>query len=162
MSNALSASALRVQQTLQALGFVLQVVELPQSTRTSIEAAQACGCQVAQIAKSLVFQGKRSSKPVLVIASGANRVDEKKLAALIGEPIQRPDADFVREKTGFAIGGVAPVGLSTPLDVFIDEDILQYEMIWAAAGTPHAVFQLTPADLCKMTGGRVVTIKREE
>jgi prolyl-tRNA editing enzyme YbaK/EbsC (Cys-tRNA(Pro) deacylase) len=160
MSNALSPSAQKVQQALDGLGFALQVVELPQSTRTSVEAAQSCGCEVAQIAKSLVFQGRHTGRPVLVMASGANRVDEKKLAALIGEPVQRPDADFVREKTGFVIGGVSPVGYATPLEVFIDVDILQYETIWAAAGTPHAVFRLTPAELVQMTGGRVADVKR--
>jgi len=159
MPNTIHSGVRRVQDALKALGFDLQVVELPQSTRTSAEAAVACGCEVAQIAKSLVFQGRHSQKPVLVIASGANRVDEKALAALIGEPVARPNADYVREKTGFVIGGVAPVGHAQALDVFIDEDLLQYVEIWAAAGTPHAVFSLTPADLVKMTGGRVVAIK---
>lgn len=159
MSNSLSPSAQRVQHILDGLGFRLTVVELSQSTRTSAEAAQACECEVGQIAKSLVFKGKRSGKPVLVIASGSNRVNEKTLAMLIGEPVERPDADYVRERTGYAIGGVAPVGHSARLDVFIDEDLLQYEWIWAAAGTPHAVFRLTPADLVRMAGGQVVAVK---
>jgi len=147
-----------VQQALQALGFALEVVELPDSTRTAAEAAQAVGCQVGQIVKSLVFKAKRSQRPVLVVASGANRVNEKAIEALIGEPFGRADADFVRQRTGFAIGGVPPVGHSERLETFIDEDLLQHAEIWAAAGTPNAVFRLTPGDLARMTGGRVVKI----
>lgn len=154
----LSPSAQKVQQALQVMGFALQVVELPDSTRTAAEAAQAVGCQVGQIVKSLVFKAKRSQRPVLVVASGANRVNEKAIEALIGEPLGRSDADFVRQRTGFAIGGVPPVGHSEQLETFIDEDLLQHAEIWAAAGTPNAVFRLTPDDLVRMTGGRVVKI----
>jgi len=156
---ALSPSAQKVQDALAALGFdAFRVVEMPDTTRTSAEAAAAIGCTVAQIAKSLVFKGRDSGDPVLVIASGANRVDTHKLAALLGEPVDRPDADYVRERTGFAIGGVPPVAHSTPLRTFIDRDLFQHAEIWAAAGTPHAVFRLTPADLERMTGGAVVEI----
>lgn len=158
MLNNLSPSARKVQQALQAMGFELQVVELPDSTRTAAEAAQAVGCQVGQIVKSLVFKAKRSQRPVLVVASGANRVNEKAIEALIGEPLGRADADFVRQRTGFAIGGVPPVGHSERLETFIDEDLLQHAEIWAAAGTPNAVFRLAPGDLARMTGGRVVKI----
>lgn len=155
----LSSSAQKVQDALAALGFDgFRVVEMPDTTRTSAEAAAAIGCTVAQIAKSLVFKGRDSGGPVLVIASGTNRVDTRKLAALLGEPVDRPDADYVRERTGFAIGGVPPVGHSTPLRTFIDRDLFQHAEIWAAAGTPHAVFRLTPADLERMTGGAVVEI----
>jgi prolyl-tRNA editing enzyme YbaK/EbsC (Cys-tRNA(Pro) deacylase) len=156
--NDLSPSAQKVQQALQAMGFELQVVELPDSTRTAAEAAQAVGCQVGQIVKSLVFKAKRSERPVLVVASGANRVNEKAIEALIGEPLGRADADFVRQRTGYAIGGVPPVGHSERLETFIDEDLLQQAEIWAAAGTPNAVFRLTPGDLVGMTGGRLVKI----
>jgi prolyl-tRNA editing enzyme YbaK/EbsC (Cys-tRNA(Pro) deacylase) len=144
---------------LRAGGFANQVEELPATTRTSAEAAQAIGCQVAQIAKSVVFKGKHTQKPVLVIASGANRVNEKKMAQLVSEPIEKPDADYVRQRTGFVIGGVAPVGHAEPLDIYIDEDLLRFERIWAAAGTPHAIFGLTPEELVRMTGGRVVSVK---
>lgn len=106
----LSPSAQKVQDTLQSLGFNLQVIEFEQTTRTSAEAAQAVGCEIGQIAKSLIFKGKQSGKAILIIASGANRVDEKKIRALVGEKVEKPDADFVREQTGFAIGGVPPVG----------------------------------------------------
>ncbi len=159
MSKSLSPSVQRVQDALGSLGFSHQVVELPASTRTSAEAAQAVGCQVGQIAKSLVFQGKNTHQPILVIASGANRVNEQKMADIISEPLGKADADYVRKHTGFAIGGVPPVGHVEKIEIFIDEDLLQYEEIWAAAGSPHAVFKLTPPDLLKMTNGRVLSIK---
>ncbi|MBI5959799.1 MAG: YbaK/EbsC family protein [Chloroflexi bacterium] len=159
MNQTLSPSAQKVQDALIALGFAhCQVIELPDSTRTAAEAAAAIGCTVAQIAKSLVFKGAESGAPVLVIASGTNRVDTGKLAALIGESLVKPDADYVREKTGFVIGGVAPVGHSAPLRTFVDIDLRQYADIWAAAGTPRAVFKLTPADLEQMTGGTVIEV----
>jgi len=158
LSTPLSPSALKVQQALKVMGFTLQVVELPDSTRTAVEAAQAVGCQVGQIVKSLIFKAKRSEQPILVVASGSNRVNEKSIEALIGEPLGKADADFVRQRTGFVIGGVPPVGHAEPLTTFVDEDLLQYAEIWAAAGTPNAVFRLAPADLVKMTGGRVVKI----
>ena len=155
----LSTSAQKVQAALQAQGFDLQVVELPGSTRTAAEAAQAIGCQVGQIVKSLVFKGKRSGRAILVEASGSNRVDERALEALIGEPLGKADADFVRERTGFVIGGVAPVAHAEELPTYIDEDLLQYGEIWAAAGTPHAVFRLTPEALLALTGGQVAALK---
>ena len=158
MDKALSFSAQKVQDTLRGLGLACAVVELPGSTRTAVEAAEAIGCRVEQIAKSLVFKSKESGRPILVIASGSNRVNEKRLRDLIAEPVKKGDADFVREQTGFAIGGVPPVGHATKLEIFIDEDLFSYEEIWAAAGTPHAVFKLTPSELSTMTGGRVVTI----
>ena len=160
MDKPLSASAKKVQDALLALGLKLEVVELPASTRTAVEAAQAVGCQVGQIVKSLVFKAKRSERPVLVVASGANRVDEPAIEALIGEPLGKADADFVRQRTGFVIGGVPPLGHAEPLQTFIDQDLLQYGEIWAAAGTPNAVFRLTPQDLLRMTGGQVTKIAR--
>ncbi len=156
--NSLSASAQKVQQILKKMGFDCKVHELPASTRTAGEAADAVGCRLGQIVKSLVFKGGHSGKPVLVIASGANRVDEGKLSAQIGEPITKADPNFVRQRTGFAIGGVPPVGHREALATFIDQDLLQYDQVWAAAGTPHAVFPLNPADLQKMTGGALTAI----
>ncbi len=158
MSERLSPSAQRVQDRLRELGFAGQVVELPATTRTAAEAAAAVGCRVEQIAKSLVFRGRETGRPLLVIAGGANRVDERRLGELAGEPIARASADFVRERTGFAIGGVPPVGHREPLDTYIDEDLAALEEVWAAAGTPHAVFRLPGADLPALTGGRVVAI----
>ena len=161
MSAELSASALKVQQALDQLGLSLQVVELPGSTRTAVEAAQAVGCQVGQIVKSLVFKSMSSERPILVLASGPNRVDEKRIAALIGEPLGKADADFVRQHTGFVIGGVPPVGHLEKLATFIDQDLLAFDELWAAAGTPHAVFRLKPADLIRMTAGQVAEIKQQ-
>jgi prolyl-tRNA editing enzyme YbaK/EbsC (Cys-tRNA(Pro) deacylase) len=118
------------------------------------------GCELGQIAKSLVFARESTGRPVLVITSGANRVDEGALAARLGEnSIRKPDGDFVREQTGFAIGGVAPLAHSQPIETYIDEDLLRYPEIWAAAGTPHALFRLDPADLPRMTGGSVIPVQ---
>jgi prolyl-tRNA editing enzyme YbaK/EbsC (Cys-tRNA(Pro) deacylase) len=155
----LQSSAKKVQEALTALGLSCQVVELPASTRTAQEAAQAIGCTVAQIVKSLIFRGTRTGKPILVLASGVNRVNEKRLGEMAGEPIGKADADFVRKHTGFAIGGVPPVGHSTPIETYIDADLLQYQEIWAAAGTPRAVFRLIPQDLQKMNHGSIVSIE---
>jgi prolyl-tRNA editing enzyme YbaK/EbsC (Cys-tRNA(Pro) deacylase) len=158
MSASLSASAQRVQDALTALGLPCRVVELPASTRTAQEAADAVGCAVGQIVKSLVFRGAHTDTPILVLASGTNRVHEARLGELAGQPIAKADAAFVRTHTGFAIGGVAPLGHPTPLKTYIDADLLQYAEIWAAAGTPNAVFALRPADLEAMTGGNIVTV----
>ncbi len=127
-----------------------QVVEFEQPTRTSAEAAAAIGCSVAEIAKSVVFRGA-SGRAVVVVASGANRVSEKKVAAIVGEPLGRADADFVRESTGFAIGGVAPLGHSSPVVLVLDQDLRQFARIWAAAGTPFSVFPLSPDQLAGIT-----------
>jgi prolyl-tRNA editing enzyme YbaK/EbsC (Cys-tRNA(Pro) deacylase) len=158
MSASLSASAQRVQDALAALGLPCRVIELPASTRTAQEAADALGCSIGQIVKSLVFRGTQTERPILVLASGANRVDEARLGELAGEPVAKADAAFVRVHTGFAIGGVAPLGHPAPLQTYIDTDLMRYPEIWAAAGTPKAVFALTPADLGAMTGGRIVAL----
>jgi prolyl-tRNA editing enzyme YbaK/EbsC (Cys-tRNA(Pro) deacylase) len=158
MSIQLSASAEKVQKVLKTMGLECEVIELPGSTRTAAEAASAVGCEVEQIAKSLVFQGKTSGKPIMVIASGGHRVNEKKLRDLVSERVGKADADFVRCHTGFAIGGVPPVGHARPIEIYIDEDLFGYDHIWAAAGTPHAVFKLTPSELSRMTGGKRVDI----
>ena len=159
MPPALSKSAGRVQDALESLGFSFEVLDLPQSTRTALEAAEAVGCGVEQIVKSLIFKGAHTEKPVLVIASGVNRVNEEAVAEIVREPIKKASADFVREHTGFVIGGVAPVGHLEQLETLIDEDLLQYDEVWAAAGTPHAVFRLKPADLVSMSQGKVTGIK---
>lgn len=143
----------------EALGGDLEVVEFPATTRTAADAARAIGCSVAQIAKSIVFRGATSGEPVLVIASGANRVNEARVAALIGEPVEKADADFVREATGFAIGGVPPVGHAQPIRTLIDEDLLKLGEVWAAAGTPNSVFRLQAQRLVAMTSGTVEAIK---
>jgi prolyl-tRNA editing enzyme YbaK/EbsC (Cys-tRNA(Pro) deacylase) len=158
MKPAESPSALKVQSV---LGERFQVLEFDASTRTAADAAAAIGCEVAQIAKSLIFRGANSGGAVLIIASGVDRVDEKKAALAAGEPIVRADADFVREATGFAIGGVPPVGHKTKPVVLIEESLMQFDEIWAAAGTPNAVFRLTPTDLVELTGGRTVPVARK-
>ncbi len=156
----LTPSARRVQDLLDQIGLGHRVVEHEGSTRTSEDAANAVGCTVAEIAKSLIFRGKDSGRPMLVVASGANRVDEKAVGRLIGEKIERADPDFVRDSTGFAIGGVPPIGHAVPPLVLVDADLMALETIWAAAGTPNAVFQLTPAQLVSMTGGRVEVVRK--
>jgi prolyl-tRNA editing enzyme YbaK/EbsC (Cys-tRNA(Pro) deacylase) len=148
----------RVQAALRALGLGHEVVELGSSARTADDAARAVGCRVDQIAKSLVFRLRDSGRPLLVVTSGAHRVDEARVAALVGEPLERAGADFVRAETGFAIGGVAPIGHARPVVTLIDEHLLRFEEIWAAAGHPNTVFRLTPDDLVTMTQGRVVQV----
>jgi prolyl-tRNA editing enzyme YbaK/EbsC (Cys-tRNA(Pro) deacylase) len=155
----LSPSAQKVQDKLTELGFDYTVVEHAGSTRTAQEAADRAGCELGQIVKSLIFKGKVSDKPILVLTSGANRVDEKRIREYAGEAITRPDADFVRAVTGFAIGGVPPIGHLQRMETYIDEDFLQFATIWAAAGTPNAIFELKPEDLQKMTEGKVVRVK---
>ena len=159
MSSSLNKPAARVQAVLDEFGYELNVTEFPESTRTAQEAADAIGCTVGQIAKSLIFKGKTSQKPILIITSGANRVNEKKVKEYIGEKLGKADADFVREHTGFAIGGVPPVGHIKPITTYIDEDLMQYDEIWAAAGTPNSVFKLTPRILADMTKGRIIKVK---
>lgn len=156
----LSPAAARVQQALAARGAAFNVVELPASTRTAADAASAIGCTVAQIVKSLVFRDLATERALLVLASGVNQVDMDKLAALVGAPTAKADAELVRRVTGFAIGGIPPLGHATPLVPYIDQDLLGLGQVWAAAGTPHAVFALPAADLPALTGGIVVDLRR--
>jgi len=154
----LPAAAARVQAAAEALGLAVEVRVMPDSTRTAVEAAAACGCEVGQIVKSLIFKGKTSGKPILLLVSGSNRVDEKGVAAMLGEALTRPDADFVRAATGFAIGGIPPLGHAARVDTWIDEDLLQYLTVWAAAGTPNAVFAVNPAKLRDAVGARAIRV----
>lgn len=156
---AASPSIARVQEALRAAGLSNEVRELPDSTRSSAEAAAALGCSVAQIAKSVVFRSG-SGRPVLVVASGANRVDERKVEALLGDRLLRADAGYVRERTGFAIGGVAPIAHATPPHVFLDDDLFAFDRVYAAAGTPFAIFALAPAELEALTGGRRADLRK--
>lgn len=155
----LSMTAQKVQDQLTSLGYNCKVIEFQESTRTAQEAAERAGCTLGQITKSLIFKGKRTDKPILVLTSGANRVNEQRISEYAGEPIGRADADFVRAVTGFAIGGVPPIGHAHKMETYLDEDFLQYSTIWAAAGTPNAIFELTPDALQKMTGGKIVKVK---
>ena len=152
----LSKNSQKVQDYLNDFGLKLDVLELAESTRTAQEAASAAGCEVGQIVKTLVFRS--GEEALLFLVSGKNQLDIKKVSQLIGKTITKADADFVKEKTGYAIGGVPPVALSTPIETFIDQDLLGYENVWAAAGTPHAVFQLKSSDLPIVTGGKVIKL----
>jgi len=154
----LSPSAQKIQNLLTSLGYDYTVIEHIESTRTAQEAAERAGCKLGQIVKSLIFRGKTSGKPILVLTSGANRVDEKRIGVYAGEPIGRADAEFVRSMTGFAIGGVPPIGHLEKMETYLDEDFLPYQTIWAAAGTPNAIFELKTEDLQKMTGGQIIKV----
>jgi Cys-tRNA(Pro) deacylase len=155
----LSHSADKFQNLLNSLGYEYQVIEHAESTRTAQEAAERAGCELGQIVKSLIFKGKDSGKPILVLTSGANRVDEKRIREYAQEGIGKADADFVRTITGYAIGGVPPLGHIQKMETYLDEDFLQYKTIWAAAGTPNAIFELKTSDLQKMTNGTIVRVK---
>ncbi|BAS26561.1 YbaK/EbsC family protein [Limnochorda pilosa] len=152
-------AAQRVQRALRAAGIEAEITEFPQGTRTAAEAAAAIGTDVARIVKSLVFMA--GDVPVLVLTSGANRVDEGKLARLTGQAVRRATAGEVREATGFAIGGTPPVGHAQPIPVLADQDLLQHEIVWAAAGTPQTVFPIAPKRLVEITGGRVTDVKED-
>jgi len=159
MTKPLSPSSQKVQDALNALGYSFTVIESEIPTKTAAQAAEFAGCLLGQIVKSLIFQGTESGKPILVLTSGANRVDEQRLSEYIGEPVGRADPELVRAVTGFAIGGVPPVGHLQKVETYLDEDLMQYETIWAAAGTPNSLFELTPAALKAMTGGKVARVK---
>ena len=155
---ALGASAAKVQAAFEVWGFAFEVQELDRSTRTAAEAAAAVGCEVGQIAKSIIFRTRDGDRAVLVIASGTNRVDVKAVANSLGEKLGKATAGFVRSEAGFAIGGVPPVGHDKPIEIFIDEDLLAFDTVWGAAGTPFAVFRLDPRSLAALTGGRVANV----
>lgn len=152
----MKASVQRVADTLAQMGIQVEITEFAESTRTAEEAAAAVNSSVGQIVKSLVFLA--GGQPVLALVSGANRVDTEKLATIAGGPITRANADNVREATGFSIGGIPPVGHATPLSTYIDRDLLQYERVWAAAGTPNAVFPIAPDDLQRITGATLAEL----
>ena len=154
----LSDAARRVQDALLAAGFANTVRELEVAVKTAAAAAEAVGCTPAQIVKSLVFQGATSGVPVLVVASGAHRVSEPKLEAILGEPVRMGPPKFVREVTGYAIGGIPPLGHAQKMDTIIDAHLMTLDGLWAAAGHPNSLFPLTPKELVSMTGGRVAEV----
>jgi prolyl-tRNA editing enzyme YbaK/EbsC (Cys-tRNA(Pro) deacylase) len=155
---ALPASAQKVQDAALALGLDITIMEMATSTRTAQEAAMACGCDVAQIVKSLVFRGAESGKPRLALVSGTNRFNEKGMATALGEALIRPDAAYVRKATGFAIGGVPPFGHPAKISTVMDEDLLELETVWAAAGTPHAVFSIAPSALADAVDAQILKV----
>jgi prolyl-tRNA editing enzyme YbaK/EbsC (Cys-tRNA(Pro) deacylase) len=159
MSRGSHAGVRKVREALRELGLETPIVELERTARSAAEAADALGVRVEQIVKSLVFRGARTGSPVLVLAGGANRVDERRISDLLSEPVEMADAGYVREKTGFSIGGVPPVGHAEPPMTFVDEDLLREEEVWASAGHTHVVFGLEPAELVRITGGTVVAVK---
>jgi prolyl-tRNA editing enzyme YbaK/EbsC (Cys-tRNA(Pro) deacylase) len=155
----LSTSAKKVQDALVRLGVGYKVVELLESTRTAEDAAQAVGCDVRQIIKSIIFKTRNSGMPILVLVSGSNRINELKIGTYLQEPVEKAKADFVREKTGYAIGGIPPIGFSISIQTFIDQDLMDLEVVWAAAGTPNAIFSINPKILPELTGGKIVDIQ---
>lgn len=154
----LRRSAARVVAALAAHGIDTEVQELPASTRTATDAAAALGCEIAQITKSLVFRDVESERAVLVLATGPDRVDEDRLARAVGGPVEQAPAAWVKQQTGFAVGGVPPLGHREPLTTVIDEGVLRHELVWAAAGTPHAVFCASPSALQQATGATVAAV----
>ena len=148
----------RVRAAAEAAGLPLEIREMPQSTRTAEEAAAACGTSVAQIVKSLIIRRATSGAPLLLLVSGKNRVDEKAIRAALGDTLKRVDANEVRDLTGFAIGGVAPLGSLTPLPTFMDADLMAFDVVWAAAGAPSAVFAAEPAALAAATGAEIIRV----
>lgn len=160
MKPAQHPTALRTAQLLHDAGVDARVVEFEQPTRTSAEAAVAIGCSVAEIAKSIVFRGGDSGRAIVVVASGDNRVSEAKVAASVGEPLLRADAEFVRAATGYAIGGVAPIGHAQPVKLLLDADLRRFAIVWAAAGTPYSVFPVTPDQLRALTGAEWTDVRQ--
>jgi prolyl-tRNA editing enzyme YbaK/EbsC (Cys-tRNA(Pro) deacylase) len=156
----LPASAERVQQALDAAGVGSRVIELGVAARTSQQAADALGIGVGQIAKSLIFRAVPSGRAVLVIAAGDRRVDEARISGLVGEAIERASPEFVREHSGFAIGGVAPLAHPCPMLTFVDASLRRFEEVWAAGGTPHCVFPVSPAKLVLISGGTETVTER--
>jgi prolyl-tRNA editing enzyme YbaK/EbsC (Cys-tRNA(Pro) deacylase) len=159
MKKNLSPTSQKIQNALNLLGYDFSVLEFENDTRTAQEAAEAAGCSLGQIVKSLVFKGSASGKPILILTSGANRVNEKSVSAYAGESVMRADPEFVRKVTGFSIGGIPPVAHAQEIETYLDEDLFNYETIWAAAGTPNSIFQLTPNALHTMTHGQIVRVK---
>lgn len=160
MSDAeLTPAEQRVADALAAHALPGKVTVLADLATTAQMAADALGVSVGQIVKSLCFKGATSGKPYLLLVSGANRVHENRAGRLIGEKLERADADFVKQATGFSIGGVSPFGHTAPLAIYLDEDLFLYESLWAAAGNPRSVFPITPADLERTTGARRICVK---
>ncbi|HKQ95426.1 MAG TPA: YbaK/EbsC family protein [Aestuariivirgaceae bacterium] len=158
MSDELPRAVARVKAAAEGLGIAVEIRQMPESTRTAEDAARACGCEVGQIVKSLVFRGRDSGKPLLLLVSGKNRVDEQAVATVIGEPIVRPDAGFVRDTTGYAIGGIPPFGHDRALDTYIDRDLLGYNSVWAAAGMPNSVMRLDPRAMADRLSARTLEV----
>lgn len=155
----LSTAVARVKDALQKKGLAFEIKQFSESSRTANEAAAVIGCQVAQIMKSLLFRTVDTKQPILILVSGKNQVNEQSIEAMVGEEIVKADADFTREVTGFTIGWIPPLENEKIHTVFIDQDLLDFEILWAAAGTPFAVFRFLSCDIQKITSGKIVSIK---
>lgn len=163
MSHNLENKVQGIQKLLESWGLTCEVVEFPQGTRTSADAAACIGCDLSQIAKSLIFRTAHTSKPVLILASGSNRVNEQAIAYHLGETITKADADFTKQKTGFAVGGIPPFGHNHPIELtFIDQDLLQHQTVWTAAGTPRSVFNIPTNDLIQRTQAKIISLRDGE
>lgn len=152
------ASVEKVRSALKLANIDTEIVHHPEGSRTAEDAARACGCQVGQIIKSLIFAGKTSGKPVLLLVAGDNRVHEKRVGRAIGEPIVRASVELVRQATGYAIGGVSPVGHPAPIDTYADETLTRFDSVWAAAGTPNHVFSVAPNELFAATNAKLISV----
>lgn len=151
----MSKSVRRVQNALAEAGVEARILEMGESTRTALDAAQAAGCAVDQIAKSIIFRGEETGHVVLFLTAGGNRVDASKATAVAGQPLGKADADLIRAETGFAIGGVAPVGHLNPVTAYFDSRLMDFDVVWAAAGTPRHIFAMDPRRLLDITGAKV-------
>jgi prolyl-tRNA editing enzyme YbaK/EbsC (Cys-tRNA(Pro) deacylase) len=162
-SSEIPQSAKKVQVVLVEKGYAFELKVFSSNTRTAQEAAETLGCEVSHIVKSLLFRTIKGHHPILVLINGKDRVNEKKLSKLVGEMVEKAPANFTRDITGFAIGGIPPVGHQTKIDrIFIDETLLDFEILWAAAGTPNSVFHFQSKDIQGLTGGQMVSILNKE
>ncbi|MEL6643870.1 MAG: YbaK/EbsC family protein [Pseudomonadota bacterium] len=150
----MSKSLKRVRAALENAGVAAEILEMPGETRTAAQAAEAAGCALDQIAKSIIFRGESGGHVILFVTAGGNLVDAEKASAVAGEPLGKADADLIRKETGFAIGGVAPVGHTSPTKAFFDPRLLDFEVVWAAAGTPRHIFPISPQDLLRISGAQ--------
>ena len=148
----MSKSLKRVKAAIEAAGLETEILEMAEGTRTAEDAARAARCEVDQIMKSIIFKGEESGHVVLFLTAGGNRVSAEKASAVAGQPLGKADADLIRAETGFAIGGVAPLGHLTPIRSYYDPRLLDFDVVWAAAGTPRHVFAAAPAALLAATG----------
>ncbi len=148
----MSKSLARVRRALEDAGLAADIRDMPSETRTAAQAAAAAGCALDQIAKSIIFRGEDSGTAILFLTAGGNQVDAGKASDVAGEPLGKADAGLIRAQTGFAIGGVAPVGHLTPIRAYLDPRLMEFDVIWAAAGTPRHIFPIAPADLLRLTG----------
>ncbi len=151
----MSKSLKRVRAALEGGGVAAEILEMAEGTRTAVEAAKAAGCELDQIVKSIVFRGEADGLAVMFLTAGGNQVDPAKASAAAGEALGKADADLIRAQTGFAIGGVAPIGHLNPIRAFFDPRLLDFALVWAAAGTPRHIFAADPREILRLSGAQV-------